>query len=126
MGQALRARLVTLPSIRLSHDWAEWRQGDKIQAQLSTNAELMGADVHRANPGTWALPVRDGRAPLRVQFAGYGEQRWSIPLDLRLPMPSWSVFDEGAAAHIVTWSSHPASVTNLSCSLGNLPRRAVC
>jgi hypothetical protein len=31
MGQALRARLVTLPSIRLSHDWAEWRQGDKVQ-----------------------------------------------------------------------------------------------
>ena len=111
MGQALRTRIATLPSIRLSHDWAEWRQGEMVQARLSTNAQLTGADVRRVNHETWALPVGDGRAPLRVQFAGYGEQRWSIPLDLRLPMPSWSVFDEGAAAHLVTWSSRPASVT---------------
>jgi hypothetical protein len=108
LGQSARFRIAVVPPLRIEHDWSEWRQGTAIHTTVHTHAEVATATAIVRDR---VLLVERERTPLRLKCDGYGRQRWSIPVDLHLPIPSWSVQDGVSSAHLMTWSSQPSRLT---------------
>lgn len=117
LGQGARFRIAVVPPVRIEHDWSEWRQGTATRTTVHTRAEVATAT---ASAPDRVLLVERERTPLRLKCDGYGGQRWSIPVDLHLPIPSWSVQDEESPAHLTIWSSQTSGLT-LSESDGRSP-----
>jgi hypothetical protein len=117
LGQGARFRIALVPPISIEHDWSEWRQGKATRTIVHTRAEVATAT---ASAPDRVLHVERERTPLRLKCDGYGGQRWSIPVDLHLPVPSWSVQDEESPTHLTTWSSQTSGLT-LSESEGRSP-----
>ena len=117
LGQGARFRIAVVPPVRVEHDWSEWRQGTAIRTTVHTRGEVATAS---ASVPDRVLLVERERTPLRLKCNGYGGQRWSIPVDLHLPIPSWSVQDGESPAHLTTWSSRASGLT-LSESDGRSP-----
>jgi hypothetical protein len=121
LGQGAQFRIAVVPPLRIEHDWSEWRQGTAIHTTVHTHAEVATASAVVRDR---ALLVERERTPLRLKCEGYGRQRWSIPVDLHLPIPSWSVQDGVSSAHLMTWSSQPNRLT-LAESDGHSPHLMV-
>lgn len=117
LGQGARFRVAVVPPVRIEHDWSEWRQGMAIRTTVHTRAEVA---TSTASAPDRVLQVERERTPLRLKCDGYAGQRWSIPVDLHLPIPSWSVQDGESPAHLTAWSSQASGLT-LSESDGHSP-----
>lgn len=121
LGQGARFRIAVVPPLRIEHDWSEWRQGAAIRTVVHTRAEVATANAVAHDR---VVLVDRERTPLRLKCEGYGRHGWSIPVDLHLPIPSWSVQDAVSSAHLLTWSSQPNRLT-LSESDGHSPHLVV-
>jgi hypothetical protein len=111
LGQTGRFRVVVVPPLRVEHDWAEWKQGASVRTRVKARAEVVSRTARFDEMAPDVLLVESERTPLRLRCSGYAARMWSLPVDLYLPMPSWAVHDEHAAAHLATWTSRQATVS---------------
>lgn len=108
LGQGARFQIAVVPPLRVEHDWSERRQGNAVRTTVYTRAEVATATTSASDR---VLFIERERTPLRLKCDGYGGQRWSIPVDLHLPIPSWSVQEEESQARLTTWSSKAFGLT---------------
>jgi hypothetical protein len=111
LGEGRRFRITVVPHVRVEHDWSDLRGGaSDVTCTLTAEAELSTSSGNTPRDTPLRLDVERERTPLHVGCLGYGGVRWRIPLDLYVPLPSWSLYDHADAGVLTAWATRPVSI----------------
>ncbi len=116
IGRDAAFQFMVRPTLKVSHDWNEWRDGTEVTAfvDVPVGARLIGPTSEQS-PGRYVVRTASDTVSLSIAVEGFGRCDWTLPFELRVPVPSWALIDENRGSQLVTWSRSPirASVAEL-------------
>lgn len=111
LGEGRNFRFTVIPHINIQHNWSERHSGKaEVQCVVVSDARLSTSEETFPERTPATLEIERERTPLHLDCKGYGGVRWRLPVDLYLPLPSWSVYDPSEAGAMTTWASGPITV----------------
>lgn len=109
IGQDARFRFRVLPPVEIvcdAHDWSG--EADFVQARLRVPEGVSVLDAEpTSDPREHVVSTARRARRVEIETIGFGGALVRLPLDVRLPRPSWSVYDPARKQALLAWSRKP-------------------
>ncbi len=105
IGRDGRFSVRLLPDITTARDLIDWEDlSRRIRCliQVPPKSRLRGARA--IDEETYETFTAGNSMRLYLETKGFGGREWSIPFDLRVPLPAWALYLSGTGRHLATWS----------------------